>query len=178
MDHHRSPFISDRSALLLVGVLTAVLVNPVGGVRAEQGSDRLPRGTWPTSNVVLAEFAAPYPDWLPGHRGLDLDPGPDGRVYAPRAGTVTWRGQVGGIPVLVISHGVTRSTYQPVVSSLARGTQVATGDPVGTLTGGGHCEANCLHWGLKIGDRYLDPRLLIWPPHAILVSEPSTRRMS
>lgn len=125
--------------------------------------------SWPTSEVVLREFAPPEPDWLPGHRGLDLAPGGNGEVRTPTSGVVVWRGIVGSIPVLVVRHGVARATYQPILSDLTVGTIVHPNQVLGVLASGGHCSQRCLHWGLKLDDRYLDPRLLLKPPAPVLV---------
>jgi murein DD-endopeptidase MepM/ murein hydrolase activator NlpD len=65
--------------------------------------------------------------------------------------------------VVVVDHGPTRTTYQPVAASVARGDEVAAGDVLGTLSWAGtHCSpAACLHWGWRRGDTYLDPLLLV-----------------
>lgn len=135
---------------------------------ASQSDDTRP---WPTTPVVMKEFDPPWPDWLPGHRGLDLQPGSDDLVRTPASGSVAWRGQVGGTPVLVIAHGVARATYQPVTSDLRVGTSVSSGQVIGRMSVGGHCREDCLHWGLKVDDRYLDPRMLLQRLYPVLVGE-------
>jgi len=55
-----------------------------------------------------------------------------------------------------------RTTYEPVSARVQRGDRVAAGDVVGVLEAdGSHCPAGCLHWGLRRGDTYLDPFLLL-----------------
>jgi hypothetical protein len=48
---------------------------------------------------------------------------------------------------------------------------VARGSPIGALEDGhaGCPVAACLHWGLKRGDTYLDPLLLLRPPRVRLL---------
>lgn len=132
---------------LLVGLLT-----PGEPARAD-GVD------WPLPGAsVRREFDPPDQPWLAGHRGVDLTGRAGDQVRAPRAGTVSFAGMVAGRPVLVISHGAVRTTLEPVTARVAVGTRVQAGQPVGVLEAG-HCSpADCLHWGLRRGDDYLDPR--------------------
>lgn len=123
---------------------------------------------WPVPGPIRTEFDPPDPDWLPGHRGLDLDAPPGTAVTTPAAGVVVFAGRVGGVPVVVVQHGITRATYQPVTPDLTVGTTVSGGQRIGVLAEGGHCSAVCLHWGLKLGDAYLDPRLLLGTPRVVL----------
>ena len=107
-------------------------------------------------------FAAPTPNWLPGHRGVDLAAHNGSSVYAPATGVITFADQLAGRGVLVISHGKVRSTYEPVVTKLQVGDVVFKGDAIGRVECGiGHCctgvMAKCLHWGLKSGINYLNP---------------------
>lgn len=76
------------------------------------------------------------------------------------SGVISFRGLVGGKPVVVVSHGALRSTYEPVSSSLRAGERVLAGDVIGTLEAG-HCQMGCLHLGLRRGDHYIDPRVVL-----------------
>jgi murein DD-endopeptidase MepM/ murein hydrolase activator NlpD len=64
-----------------------------------------------------------------------------------------------------------RTTYEPVTPSVRAGLPVARGSPIGTLvTGHAGCPvAACLHWGLRRGETYLDPLLLLAPPRIRLL---------
>jgi hypothetical protein len=68
-----------------------------------------------------------------------------------------------GRGVVVVDHGVTRTTYEPVTATLPVGTPVAAGTPLGTLDlPGSHCFPRaCLHWGWIEGETYLDPLRLV-----------------
>jgi murein DD-endopeptidase MepM/ murein hydrolase activator NlpD len=117
----------------------------------------------PVDGPVVRGFDPPELDWLPGHRGIDFAVAPGATVRAAAAGTVTSAGRLAGRGVVVVSHGSVRTTYEPVDPIVAVGQKVHTGTPIGTaVTGHADCPAPaCLHWGLKQGDDYLDPLLLL-----------------
>jgi Peptidase family M23 len=108
-------------------------------------------------------FEPPPKRWLPGHRGADLLGSPGQPVLAPLAGTVVYAGVLAGRGVVVLAHGTTRTTYQPVTATVRVGTVVPAGVRIGRLSAAGsHCAPRaCLHWGLLRGDRYLDPLTLV-----------------
>ena len=108
---------------------------------------------------VVAPFDAPAGPYGPGHRGVDLSGAVGQPVLAVAAGTVDFAGQVGGLPVVVVDHGRLRTTYQPVVPLVQRGSEVRGGQALGTLTViGSHClPLSCLHLGVRDGGVYLDP---------------------
>lgn len=130
---------------------------------------------------VLAPFDAPAQDWLPGHRGVDLAASSGEVVRSPAAGVVTFAGPVAGRDVLVVLHddGL-RTSLEPVTATVAPGTRVAAGTAVGTVERrpdgttsahhGGHCADACVHWGVRRGDRYVDPLGLLGdrPPVVLL----------
>jgi murein DD-endopeptidase MepM/ murein hydrolase activator NlpD len=85
---------------------------------------------------------------------------------------VAFAGMVAGRPVVSIDHADgLRTTYEPVDPSVGAGQAVARGSPIGTLLGGHTgCPAGaCLHWGLRRGETYLDPLLLLRPPRIRLL---------
>jgi murein DD-endopeptidase MepM/ murein hydrolase activator NlpD len=111
---------------------------------------------------VVRGFEPPPKRWLPGHRGVDLLGSPGQPVLAPVTGTVTYAGALGGRGIVVLSHGTTRTTYQPVRASVRVGAVVPAGAALGRLSAAGsHCAPRvCLHWGLLRGTEYLDPLAL------------------
>lgn len=140
---------------------------------------RLPSG-------IVRRFDAPTGPWAPGHRGVDLLSTPGSPVVAPAAGIVTFSGQVAGRGVLVVTHpGGLRTSLEPVAAMVPVGTPVAAGATIAVLSPAmvsasvadsstDHCRAaQCLHWGVRHGDRYLDPLLLVGPPRVILLPLPS-----
>lgn len=138
----------------------------------------LPRpATAPVPGPVVRGFDAPDPDWLPGHRGVDLAAPPGTEVRAAAAGTVTFAGVLVARGVVVVDHGGVRTTYEPVDASVRVGEAVAAGAVLGTLAAGhpGCAGAACLHWGLRQGERYLDPRSLLRAARIRLVGEGAPR---
>ncbi len=117
---------------------------------------------WPLagSPEVVRGFAAPEHEYGPGHRGVDLAARPGEPVRAAVAGTVAFAGTVAGRGVVSVDHGAVRTTYEPVAARVRAGQRVELGETIGRVAAGGHCEA-CLHWGLRRGETYLDPLLLI-----------------
>jgi murein DD-endopeptidase MepM/ murein hydrolase activator NlpD len=120
---------------------------------------------WPLSPdpEVVRPFEPPQAIWESGHRGVDLAASLGQQVYAARAGTVSFAGRIAGKAVVVVDHGTTRTTYEPVVARVRKGDIVAAGAPIGTVElFGSHCFPRaCLHWGLIEGTEYLDPLTLV-----------------
>ncbi len=145
-------------------LLTAVVIITLGAGRAA-AADIYPVGEWPLRPVpeVVHGFDPPSSPWGAGHRGVDLLGRPGQRVHAALAGTVSFVGMIAGRGVVTVDHGSTRTTYEPVTSTLPVGTAVSVGDPVGRLAYvGSHCAPRaCLHWGWIEGDTYLDPLRLV-----------------
>lgn len=149
--------------LVLTLSALALVAAPAAATRAPGGEQ--PVGTWPLRPTpeVVAGFELPSSPWGPGHRGVDLGGTGGQRIHAALPGTVSFVGMIAGRGVVVIDHGDTRTTYEPVTSEVARGTPVAAGDVIGALTlPGSHCfPAACLHWGWIRGQTYLDPLRLV-----------------
>lgn len=102
----------------------------------------------------------PAQDWLPGHRGIDLTTVAGAAVTAPAPGTVTFAGTVVDRHVITITHvDGARSSLEPVTATVEEGDRVVAGQPVGTVSDtAGHCApATCVHWGVRVGERYVDP---------------------
>lgn len=125
-----------------------------------------PRFTWPLVPTprVTASFEAPASAYGPGHRGVDLVAEPGQTVLAAGAGVVVFAGLVASVGVVAIDHdGGLRTTYEPVTATVAVGTRVYRGQPIGTVNPGhpGCPAAACLHWGVRRDGDYLDPIALI-----------------
>lgn len=123
----------------------------------------------------------PHP-YSAGHRGVDLAAVPGQEVRAAGEGVVAFAGTVAGRGVVSIDHeGGLRTTYQPLVPTVAAGDRVGAGEPVGTVVAGhpgcpNHVPA-CLHWGLRRGTEYLDPLRLLRPTPTLRLKPwtPATR---
>lgn len=132
-----------------------------------------PPAPWPVEpTAVLERFAPPEHPWGTGHRGIDLAAATGQPVRSMTPGRVGFAGLIAGKPVVtVLLADGRRVTYEPVHAALSSGSPVTTGDLLGRVAeSGGHCGglAGCLHVGLKRGDAYLDPLLLVRRP-AVLV---------
>lgn len=113
----------------------------------------------PVPGPVVRGFDPPDQPWGSGHRGVDLLSDPGTIVVAALPGRISFAGQVAQRPVVVVDHGATRTTYEPVVTTRKVGEAVAAGDPIGVLQPGHTCPGgDCLHLGWLEGDRYRDPQ--------------------
>ena len=137
---------------------------PGGGPAPYQAGQPAGRFGWPLPGVpvVLRAFEAPPHRYGPGHRGVDLAAVEGTAVRAAGAGTVVFAGPVAGREVISIDHpGGLRTTYEPVAPEVRAGDVVAGGQRIGTVrTGHPEC-TDCLHWGVRRGEEYLDPLLLL-----------------
>jgi murein DD-endopeptidase MepM/ murein hydrolase activator NlpD len=143
---------------------------PVAGIPATAmpiaGQDRAPAGEWPLlpRPDVVAGFDPPETRWGAGHRGVDLAGRVGQPVRAALAGRISFAGSLAGRGVVVVDHGATRTTYEPVASLVEVGERVPAGAVIGRLQlFGSHCFPRaCLHWGLIEGrEHYLDPLTLV-----------------
>jgi murein DD-endopeptidase MepM/ murein hydrolase activator NlpD len=176
-----------RRPLLVVAVVLVVLVSlarPTGAAGAPV--DPVPVGVWPLQPTprVVRTFDPPDSTWGAGHRGVDLAGTIGETVHAALPGRITFAETLAGRGVVVVDHGSTRTTYEPVAASVRVGDAVARGQPIGSLElAGSHClPVACLHWGWRRGSTYLDPLLLVGGGPIVLLplwrSTPVDRAMS
>lgn len=151
---------------------SARAVSPVGG-----GYVSPVGGAHPPAGVVRA-FDAPDSAWSAGHRGVDLAATVGSVVRSPGPGTVAFVGTVAGRGVVVVTHaGGLRSSLEPVAATVAVGTAVAAGEPLGTVeaASSSHCApGSCVHWGVRSGRSYVDPLALLRPERPAIVLLPSS----
>ncbi len=164
---------------LLVATVVATLVALLClGPSAAAEDDSI--GTWPLSPdpPVVNRFDPPPTPYAAGHRGVDLGGSVGQGVRAAMAGTISFAGSIAGRGVVVVDHGPTRTTYEPVEAAVSVGDVVGQGARIGTLEGSGsHCwPAACLHWGWIRAETYLDPLLLVGagPVRLLPLSSPPT----
>jgi murein DD-endopeptidase MepM/ murein hydrolase activator NlpD len=149
---------------------TTGYVPPVPGVDPPSGVERL--------------FDPPEEEWGAGHRGVDLTAPAGSPVLSPGPGVVTFAGQVARRGVVVVTHpdGL-RSSLEPVAASVPVGTAVTAGARIGVVEGGhtgegdgttpSHCApSSCVHWGVRRGERYIDPLSLLDRPPIVLLPDP------
>ncbi len=151
-----------RWAALAVLAL-AVLVSVVPPATAMDEPD--PVGVWPLQPEpeVVTSFDPPAAPWGSGHRGVDLLGRAGQDVHAALAGRVTYAGLLAGRGVVVVDHGATRTTYEPVSATVAVGDLLDRDAVIGRLDPiASHCTPRvCLHWGWRRGETYLDPLGLV-----------------
>ena len=154
-----------RHVLLLCGALALTLLCSLPAVAEPSPGPEGAVGRWPLSPrpAVVRFFDPPAVRWGAGHRGVDLAGHVGQQVRAALPGRVSFAGRIAGVGVVVVDHGGSRTTYQPVSATVGRGDEVLAGATLGRLEWHGtHClPAVCLHWGLLKGERYLDPLSLV-----------------
>lgn len=124
--------------------------------------------TWPVDGPVLRTFTVGSDPYAAGqHRGIDIGAAPGTTVQAAAAGTVSFAGTVpnGGRTVTVQTPRGLSVTYLELgATRVARGTEVAEGDPIGAVGSAEH-----VHLGVRVtadAHGYLDP-LQFLPARAV-----------
>jgi murein DD-endopeptidase MepM/ murein hydrolase activator NlpD len=152
-----------RKKWTIIGLIVG-LASTLGWLSNKSWAQPSPLWQFPLNppSGISRGFEPPLHNWLPGHRGVDLQAHSGQGVFAPENGTVIYVQAVAGRGVVVIKHGWLRTTYEPVTSNLTVGDQVFRGDLIGRVScGSNHCcigsSAKCLHWGLLRGHQYLNP---------------------
>lgn len=153
-------FVAGSSALAL-GLAVLVAPGRAGAI------DAAAPGAWlrPVDGRVVRPFVEPRSRYGAGHRGVDFATAPGTPVRAANAGEVTFAGSVAGSLHVVVAHGSGLRTSSSFLTSVAvrRGQQVDRGTVLGTAGGGTGEHAGVLHFGLRVGDRYVDPMVLFAP---------------
>ncbi len=155
------------ATVLSPGTMTGTMTGTVTGMVT--GSTPVPapsrHGEWPLvpRPAVIEGFDPPREAWGAGHRGVDLLGHAGQGVRSSLPGVVTFAAPLAGRGVVVVEHGGSRTTYEPVSASVEVGSIVSAGEEIGTLQRRhSHCApAACLHWGLIRGTTYLDPLTLV-----------------
>ena len=144
-------------AALLAACSSAVLVPLVAApaLAASAPSDA-PGYRPPVVAPVKDRFRPPTARWAAGNRGLDYDVAPATPVTASAAGAVTFAGPVAGSLHVVVLHADGLRTSYSFLRSVAvrRGDRVEQGQLLGKSGDG-------LHFGVRAGETYIDPALLL-----------------
>lgn len=150
--------------LLAALAALALAVCPALSPACRADSVRLQWPLRPGTPALTRPYDAPDPDWLAGHRGVDLAGAPGQPVYAAGPATVVFAGPLAGRPVVSITHpGGLRTSYEPVDPAVRPGQRVDASTPLGRLAAGhpGCPAPACLHWGAMRGPAsradYVDP---------------------
>src|SRR4051794_4667791 len=129
-------------------VLVVLLCVQANAVVAHADTCWLP----PVSAPVVDPFREPMCRWCPGNRGIEYAAHAGDAVTAVAAGRVTFSGAVAGLTYVVVQHADgRRATYGNLGDRLyGKGDMIAAGALVGHAAG-------ALHFGLRDGERYVDP---------------------
>jgi len=114
---------------------------------------------WPVESPhpIIGPYIAPETPYSSGHRGIDIAAPRGAVVRSPAGGVVHFSGFVVNRTLVSIDHGGgLLSSFEPVLSALTEGTVVVRGQEIGTLQAG-HCQAVCLHFGVRLHGAYLSP---------------------
>jgi hypothetical protein len=150
----------------VVGVLVSVVA--IGALSIDPAPASGAAGIWlrPVVGRVARGFVAPLTRYGAGHLGVDFAVAPGTAVHAAGAGTVVFSGLVAGARHVVVRHaGGRRTSYSFLASIRVHTGQVVAGGAV-LGTSGGHGEnhaAGVLHFGLRIGETFVDPMRLFRP---------------
>lgn len=162
--------------------LLALLTALVHMLVASPGDFSWPIGSDADPPTVRAGFDPPAQPWLPGHRGVDLAATRGMPVVAAGDGVIAYAGPLAGRGVISIVHeGGLRTTYEPVLAEVSIGMLVRRGQVIATVdrwpVPHPSCPGNnCLHWGARLGSRYVDPLSLLTPARVRLLPEPTRSR--
>lgn len=139
------------AAIVAVTVVMYAVIAPVAPATAAGPVTYHP----PVDAPVIDHFRLPPHPWGPGNRGLDYGTEPGDVVRAAAPGRVIFAGPVGGTRHVTLLHADgLRTSYSFLAStSVLLGREVAGGDPIGTAAGP-------VHFGVRLGDDYLDPEAL------------------
>lgn len=152
-----------RVAALVLGAFAAgALPGGPGGCSAIAS----PSGSYayPVQGRITRHFEEPAGPYGPGHRGVDFDDPPGTPVKASNGGKVIFAGPVAddGLFVTIQHSDGLKTTYSFLAElKVAAGDQVERNQEI-ALSGAGHPGGPpSLHFGVKRGDRYIDPELVL-----------------
>lgn len=148
-----------RRVLAALLFLTIAVAGPLAAASPAAAARRPhpPRYGPPVDAEVRDPFRPPACRFCAGNRGFEYATAPGDEVRAAAAGVVSFAGQVGGELFVVVDHpdGL-RTTYGRLGAvAVGRGTTVAQGRTVGAAGPG------TTFFGVRRGDEYLDPALLL-----------------
>ncbi|MGH9184999.1 MAG: peptidoglycan DD-metalloendopeptidase family protein, partial [Acidimicrobiales bacterium] len=153
---HRPNHVAPAFGLLAAGLLVAGWPAPRPAA-ADTGPGYLP----PVDAPVVDPFRPPPSPYGPGNRGLEYATAPNIPVRAAAAGTVAFAGPVARTLYVTIDHPDGLSTTYSFLASVAvtAGDLVSQGRVIGAST-------DRLHFGVRSGEVYLDPAVVLAEPEA------------
>jgi hypothetical protein len=150
--------------------LVVPLVVAAAAVPAAGSPSSPPPSGWvrPVDGRVVRPFEAPAGPYAAGHRGTDLAAEPGTPVHAAGDGTVVFAGRIAGaLHVTVLHERGMRTSYSFLDDvSVREGSAVERGDVLGIAGGSDPAtdhDGTVVHFGLRLGVRYVDPMSLFAP---------------
>ena len=132
-----------------------------------------PAWTWPLAppHRILGGYVAPLSRYSAGHRGIDLAADTTDRVFAPEGGVVSFAGTVVDRGVISLAiDGDYIASIEPVTPLVATGERVVRGQLIAEVSAGGHCDHDCIHFGVRLHGNYVSPLVLLGVvPRAVLL---------
>jgi hypothetical protein len=156
------------AAAVAVAVISAVISAVMSAGTTPAAADGgVVQYTPPVDAPVVDPYRPPATPFGAGNRGIDLGTAPGAVVRAAAPGTVTFAGRIGPSTHVVVLHADgLRTSYSFLAhAAVHRGQAVAGGEEVG-IAGGP------LHFGVRDGDRYLDPTPFLDPGPSRVVLVP------
>lgn len=155
----RSPHLPAVPRVLLCAALLGaqLFVSPASAASGERGERWTPPLGQPL--IVSGPYQPPPTPYASGHRGIDLPAEPGDAIRAPAAGTVSFVGTVvdRGVLSLRIDDRTVLSLEPVTAETLAEGDSVRQGQDIGIMASGGHCATECVHLGVRIDGKYVNP---------------------
>ncbi|MEO8263943.1 MAG: M23 family metallopeptidase [Ilumatobacteraceae bacterium] len=113
----------------------------------------------PVATAIVDPFRAPACTFCPGNRGLEYQPPAGTPVVAAADGVVRFSGAVAGVRYVVVEQRDRRTaTYGRLAAAqVTTDAVLRAGDVIGTTTDG-------FYFGLREGDRYIDPAPFLASP--------------
>ncbi len=139
-------------AAAVVALATLAGAVPAAAAGAEATAAYRP----PVEAPVVDSFRPPATPYAAGNRGIDYATTPGEQVRASAEGEVTFAGRIGPSSHVVVLHPDGLRTSYSFLSTVGvdRGARLAAGDVVGTA-------GPVLHFGVRAGERYIDPAVLL-----------------
>lgn len=163
-----SLFVATNSAPALVPQVTGAQV-----LTAQMAGAQVVSYAPPVDSPVIDVFRLPDGPYEAGNRGWEYETAPGTPVRAAAGGVVSFAGPVGGVIAITVQHddGL-RTSYTNLADQ-----QVRAGDwvPQGLILGRTMAR---FHFGLRRGDEYLDPALILGDPLGQVPNEIRVRLVS
>ncbi len=111
-------------------------------------------------SINVRDFYISENIYTSGHRGIDLLATQNAAVIAAADGFISHAGFIFNRWSISVTHNSFRTTYEPVKPIVKFGQKVTQGEIIGYLQlEGSHCLPKyCLHFGLKEGSTYFNPK--------------------